>query len=163
MNTNNNIDFDFISKQLNSMLKIKHVKIKLLNNLAKIPTKANPEDAGWDLYSTIKTIIPAGGRLLINTGISIEIPNGYVGLIWPRSGLSIKNGADILAGVIDSCYRGEIKVCINNCDSLYDIKIEEGDRIAQILFQEIPKFELIEAQELSETNRGNKGFGSSGN
>ena len=142
---------------------MKQIKIKLLSNFAKIPTKTNEEDAGWDLYSTQEVLIAPGCRAIISTGISAEIPDGYVGLIWPRSGLSIKQGSDILAGVVDATYRGEIKVCIHNCDKLSDMHILPGDRIAQILFQEIPKFELVEVEELSETQRGGKGFGSSGN
>jgi dUTP pyrophosphatase len=140
----------------------KIIKVKLLSNEAKAPTKANQDDAGWDLYSTQDVCIKPGHRQVVSTGIAIAIPPGYVGLIWPRSGLSVKNGCDILAGVIDAGYRGEIKVCIQNCDPTNDINLSKGAKIAQILFQEIPKFELLEVDELDETDRNDKGFGSSG-
>jgi len=138
------------------------LKVKLLSNLAKLPTKTNELDAGWDLYSTQQVTIAPGCRQLISTGIALEIPPGYVGLIWPRSGLSVKKGCDVLAGVIDSPYRGEIKVCLQNCDKIENIEINPGDRIAQILFQQVPQFQLILAEELSDTHRGDGGFGSSG-
>jgi dUTP pyrophosphatase len=138
------------------------LKVKLLSNLAKAPTKANPEDAGFDLYSTQDVVIKPGYRQVVSTGIAMEIPNGYVGLIWPRSGMSVKKGCDVLAGVIDAPYRGEIKVCLQNCDLYEDIVIKTGDKIAQILIQEIPHFDLIIVNELSETKRGENGFGSSG-
>lgn len=141
----------------------KEIKIKLLSNKARIPTKAHKEDAGWDLYSTQDITIPPGGRQLISTGIAASMPTGYVGLIWPRSGMSVKKGCDILAGVIDSTYTGEIKVCLQNCDPYQDIVINSGDKIAQILFQEVPEFVLKLVEELPESNRGEKGFGSSGN
>jgi dUTP pyrophosphatase len=126
-----------------------------------MPTQAHLSDAGWDLYSCeSKTILPSG-RKTINTGISLAIPNSFVGLIWPRSGLAVQKGIDVLAGVIDSGYRGEIKVCLLNTGAM-PVTIEVGDRIAQILFQEVPKFKLIEITDLSETDRNSGGFGSSG-
>lgn len=141
---------------------IMNIKIKLLSNLAKLPTQANQNDAGWDLHTTQHVIIKPGHRQIVSTGIAMEIPIGYVGLIWPRSGMSVKKGCDILAGVIDAPYRGEIKVCLQNCDPYEDMVINPGDKIAQILFQEIPKFTLQLTDELSETTRGENGFGSSG-
>ena len=102
--------------------------------------------------------------------MSLQIPEGWVGLIWPRSGLSVKNGADILAGVIDSGYRGEVLVCLHNTnhgipllsDDNLNIKIKKGDRIAQILFQQVPEVSMVEVDDLSSSERGDKGFGSSG-
>ena len=141
----------------------KELKIKLLSNLAKVPTKANEDDAGFDLYSTKDVTIRPDHRQVVSTGIAMEIPVGYVGLIWPRSGMSVKKGCDVLAGVIDAPYRGEIKVCLQNCDLYEDIVIKTGDKIAQILIQEIPQFTLVVVHELSETDRGENGFGSSGN
>lgn len=134
---------------------------KLLNTNAKLPTNAHSSDAGWDLYSTASVTISPKQRKTISTGISLQIPSGFVGLIWPRSGLAVKQGVDVLAGVIDAGYRGEVKVCLyNTSDEI--ISIEIGDRIAQILFQEVPKFKLIEVEELNETDRNSGGFGSSG-
>ena len=125
------------------------------------PTQAHASDAGWDLYACEpKTILP-NERAIINTGISLAIPKSFVGLIWPRSGMAVKQGIDVLAGVIDSGYRGEVKVCLLNTGNM-PVIIEAGDRIAQILFQEVPKFKLIETTDLNETDRNSGGFGSSG-
>jgi dUTP pyrophosphatase len=146
------------------------VKVKLLSENAKLPTRANLSDAGWDLYSTEDIIIYGGQRAIIKTGICMEIPDEWVGLIWPRSGLSVKKGLDVLAGVVDSGYRGELKVCLLNTnkplplfkDELCDVKIRKGDRIAQILFQRVPDIHLIEVENISDSDRGENGFGSSG-
>ena len=146
------------------------VRVKIIDQNGKIPTKANQFDAGWDLYSTHDCTIQAGQRKTIKTGVSLQIPEGWVGLIWPRSGLSVKNGADILAGVIDSGYRGEVLVCLHNTnhgipllsDDNLNIKIKKGDRIAQILFQQVPEVSMVEVDDLSSSERGDKGFGSSG-
>jgi len=128
---------------------------------SKLPSKAHESDAGWDLYACEpKTILP-NERAIINTGISLAIPKSFVGLIWPRSGMAVKQGIDVLAGVIDSGYRGEVKVCLLNTGNM-PVIIEAGDRIAQILFQEVPKFKLIETTDLNETDRNSGGFGSSG-
>ena len=127
----------------------------------KLPSKAHESDAGWDLYSCEpKTILPSE-RATVNTGVSLAIPKSFVGLIWPRSGMAVKQGVDVLAGVIDSGYRGEIKVCLLNTGNI-PVTIEVGDRIAQILFQEVPKFKLNEVADLNETDRNSEGFGSSG-
>jgi dUTP pyrophosphatase len=114
------------------------------------------------LYSTQEVIIIPGYRQIIPIGIALAIPEGYVGLIWARSGLSVKNGSDVLAGVIDAGYRGEIKVCLQNCDSTDPIILSKGSKVAQILFQEVPKFILEQVEELKDTSRGQNGFGSSG-
>lgn len=136
------------------------MNIKLLNELAKVPTKTNDYDAGYDLYSIENITIPAYERVTIKTGISLAIPNHCVGLIWPRSGLSVKKGIDVLAGVIDSTYRGEIMVCLLNTSNI-DMKINIGDRIAQIIFQEYNNAIFQVVEELDNTTRGDKGFGSS--
>lgn len=138
------------------------IKVKLLNDDAKIPTKAHESDAGWDLYAAEDVGIPNGMRKTIKTGISFAIPQGYVGLIWPRSGLSVKQGIDVLAGVVDAGYRGEIMVCLLNTDTHKWVEIKKGDRIAQILFQEVPSFRIYQVAELDETERAEGGFGSSG-
>lgn len=138
------------------------INVKLLNEDAKIPTKAHDSDAGWDLYAAEDMKIPNGMRKTIKTGVSIAIPDGYSGLIWPRSGLSVKFGVDVLAGVVDTGYRGEIMVCLLNTDHSSWVEIKKGDRIAQILFQEVPKFKLYQVAELDDTERAEGGFGSSG-
>ena len=137
------------------------ISVKLLNKLAKVPTQANDLDAGYDLYSTDEITLISGERRTVGTGISLSIKDGMTGLIWPRSGLSVKKGIDVLAGVIDSGYRGEIKVCLLNT-GIDDLKIGVGDRIAQILFQEVPRVKLTVSDELGTSQRGGNGFGSSG-
>ena len=135
-------------------------KVKKLFESAQVPTKGNPTDAGYDLYSSEKVSIPAGATVLISTGICMSIPDGFVGLIWDRSSMGVK-GIHRHAGVIDSGYRGHIKVCLNNtsCETYH---IEKGDRIAQIVIQEAPHFELELVESLEDTDRGEGGFGSTG-
>ncbi len=137
------------------------VKVKRLNESATVPTKANNLDAGWDLYSTENLLIEPNQRSIVKTGISLHIPERYVGLIWPRSGIAVKYGIDVFAGVIDAGYRGEIGVCLFN-SSDKDFYIKEGDRIAQILFQKVSQHRLVEVSDLDDSDRGQKGFGSSG-
>ena len=139
----------------------KTIKVKKIEGQAIVPTRSNSDDAGWDLYSITTRPIAPSQRVTIRTGISLEIPEEYVGLIWPRSGMSVKNGIDVLAGVVDSGYRGEIKVCLLNTSREW-MDIKEGDRIAQILFQEVPHFQLQEVDILQNSDRGQGGFGSSG-
>jgi len=139
-----------------------NINVKLLDNKATIPTRANENDAGWDLYSTIDTIIPPKQRKTVKTGIALEMPNHMAGLIWPRSGLSVNKGIDVLAGVVDSGYRGEIMVCLYNTSD-DNVSINCGDRIAQIIFQEVPRVMMTNQEELGSSQRGFKGFGSSGN
>ena len=110
------------------------LNIKKLDEDAIIPTKANRLDAGYDLYAFHGTILQKHAHKLIKTGISMAIPEGYVGLIWPRSGMAYKHGIDVFAGVIDSSYRGEIGVVLYN-SQYSNYSIEKGDRIAQILFK----------------------------
>jgi dUTP pyrophosphatase len=114
---------------------MENIKIKLLNEDAKIPTRANLTDAGADLYSSENVEIDTGCRKLISTGIFLEIPEGYYGRIAPRSGLAVKNGIDTLAGVIDSSYRGEVKVALLNTDKDFSFHIKKGDRIAQLIIE----------------------------
>ena len=126
-----------------------------------VPQYAHNGDAGADLTASEKTVVPARERSLVGTGIRLEIPEGYVGLIWPRSGLAIKKGVDCGAGVIDSCYRGEIKVLLfNHSDT--EFQIQPGDRIAQILIQKVERVQFIPVNVFSETTRSEKGFGSTG-
>lgn len=136
------------------------ISVKKLFEGAQLPTKGNLSDAGYDLYSTEKVSIPAGATVLVSTGISMEIPEGYVGFIWDRSSMGV-NGIHRHAGVIDSGYRGHIKVCLHNTTK--DVyHVEHGDRIAQIVIQQCPHFELCLVDSLDDTERGNGGFGSTG-
>ena len=137
------------------------VPVKKLDPAATVPTKANDTDAGYDLYALEDCEIGANNHKLIKTGISMAIPKGYVGLIWPRSGLAYKHGLDVFAGVIDAGYRGDVGVLLYN-SRLDHYKINKGDRIAQILFQKIEDFDLVETDNLDDSARGVGGFGSSG-
>jgi len=137
------------------------IRVVLNNENASMPTQANSSDAGWDLYASEDRYVAPLHRGLIKTGVSLEIPDGYAGLIWPRSGLSVKHGVDVLAGVVDAGYRGEVGVCLFNSSEIV-LKINKGDRIAQILFQPVPQFQLVEFDQLSLSERGSGGFGSSG-
>lgn len=136
------------------------VPVVLTSQAAQLPTKAR-HDAGWDLYSTQTIIIAPQGRALVPTGVQMAIPEDHVGLIWPRSGLSYKKGIDVLAGVIDSCYRGDIGVILYNT-SHEEVEITAGDRVAQILIQPVPDTELVACESLPTTSRGDGGFGSTG-
>jgi dUTP pyrophosphatase len=138
------------------------MKIKLLATNAKAPVRANDCAAGYDLYSSCDALIYPQERMLIKTGISIEIPEGYYGRIAPRSGLALKNGIDIMAGVIDSDYRGDLGVIIYNTDKDKPFHIKIGDRIAQIVFEKYYNFDIEVSDEISETTRGDGGFGSTG-
>lgn len=137
------------------------VGIQLLDDNAKVPTKANTTDAGFDLYSIEDVNIQPKQRHTIKTGVSFEMPKDIAGLIWPRSGLSVKKGIDVLAGVVDSGYRGEVMVCLyNTSDEVVELK--HGDRIAQIIFQEVPIVSLQLRTSLGSSQRGSNRFGSSG-
>lgn len=137
------------------------VRAKRLNNKSTVPSQHDSADAGWDLYASEEVYILPGQRAAIPTGIALQIPEYVVGLIWPRSGLAVKKGIDVLAGVIDSGYRGEIKVCLLNTST--DIcYIKYGDRVAQILFQAVPPVKMVEVDSLSSSKRDTKGFGSTG-
>lgn len=137
------------------------MRIKKNNELAMIPFRANPTDAGADLCSVEAVVINSLERKMVSTGLTIEIPEGYYGRIAPRSGLAAKFGIDTLAGVIDSGYRGEIKVILYNTGrDLFEIKI--GDRIAQLIIEKHYNFSFEEVSDLSETSRGQDGFGSTG-
>lgn len=135
------------------------MKIVLSEN-AIMPSRGDDGAAGYDLFSCEEIIIPKWNRSLIKTGVYMEIPPGYYGRIASRSSMGIKC-QDIGAGVIDSSYRGEIKVLIIN-NSGDDYKIEKGNKIAQIIFETFHTFDFEEVSNLNETERGNKGFGSTG-
>lgn len=141
------------------------IKIKRLNERAKIPTFGTEFSAGADLYCAEEHEISvcSGQKCSIGTGISMEIPEGYVGLVFARSGLACKNGLRLCnsVGVIDADYRGEIKVVLHN-DSEYVREIKPGERVAQMIVMPYPKVSFIEVKELSDTVRGESGFGGTG-
>lgn len=137
------------------------LKIKKLHPNAKIPTYAHDSDAGFDLYALESVTIPVGARVLVGTGIAMEIPDGYAGLAWDKSGLSNNYGLKTLGGVMDAGYRGEIKVGVINLGEK-DYTIEAGHKIAQVIIQKVEHAEIKEVAELSDTTRGHGGFGSTG-
>ena len=128
-----------------------------------LPHYAHPGDAGADLRSAEDATIPAHGRLLVATGVAIALPDGYVGLVHPRSGLALKHGITVLnsPGTIDAGYRGEIKVTLHNTSS-NDFAIAVGDRIAQLLIQQVSRARFVPVLHLPESHRGDAGFGSTG-
>ena len=140
------------------------IRIKKLTEEAIIPQYANDGDAGLDVCSIDDIEINPGQRKFIHTGLAIEIPEGFAGFMQPRSGLAIKHGISIVntPGLIDSGYRGELKIILINTDKSEPFHISKGDRIAQLVIQEVPHVNLIEVDDLNTSKRGEKGFGSSG-
>ena len=136
------------------------LKVKKLYSDSMIPTRGSKGAAGLDLYAHSGGNIPAGERVKIPTGIAMEIPKEHYGDVRSRSGMYINDGLEV-EGTIDSDYRGEVYVMMHN-RSDEDITIRLGDRIAQIVIQAYEQCEVVEADELSETERGTRGFGSTG-
>jgi dUTP pyrophosphatase len=136
--------------------------VRLVDEHSKLPRKANPEDAGYDLSSCDSVVIPPKERRIVNTGIIISIPPNTYGRIAPRSGLAAKHGIDILAGVVDYGYQGRIMVIMyNTSDEPFEVKI--GDRIAQLILESIVNADVVEVNSFDySTSRGENGFGSSG-
>ena len=143
------------------MISLDKLYIKLINNNINIPIRGTCDSAGLDLFSNENGFINPLSRVMISTGIIVKIPMGYYGRIAPRSGLALKNGIDVLAGVIDSDYRGEIKVILINLSTEIQT-IQDGDRIAQLVFCAVEKANLESVIELEITQRGEGGFGHTG-
>jgi dUTP pyrophosphatase len=139
-----------------------NIQIKKLSDQAKIPTQGSKYAAGYDLYAAEEVLVNTMGRKLVKTNISISIPEGYYGRIAPRSGLAYKNGIDVLAGVIDSDYRGDIGVILFNSDHNLDFQVNVGDRIAQIIIEKCHSVNWDTVENLEASVRSEKGFGSSG-
>jgi dUTP pyrophosphatase len=135
-----------------------------LNERATLPTRAHDGDAGLDLYAAEGARIGPGQRVMVGTGLTVAIPPGLAGLVVPRSGLALKHGISLVnsPGVIDSGYRGEVRVLLLNTDASSDFRLAVGDRIAQLLLIPIATASPLEADSLDETARGSGGFGSSG-
>lgn len=142
------------------MEKVK-IKIKKLHPDAVVPQYAHPGDAGMDLYSVEDLVLRPGERVGIKTGISIELPESHVSLIWDKSGNALKSGIKTMAGVCDSGYRGEYTVVLINLSGK-DFEIKKGQKVAQVLIQKVENPEIEIVNELSETSRGEGGFGSTG-
>jgi dUTP pyrophosphatase len=156
-------------------VEVKKLKVVKLNEKASLPKRSQDGDAGYDLSSSGYYEILPGERVLIKTGLKMKIPDGLYGRIAPRSSLAVKNGIDVLGGVVDSNYTGEVCVILLNTQK--EIKqldlfapssvpgvfvVKPGDRIAQIIFENYSILDVEEALELEGTNRGEKGFGSTG-
>lgn len=150
------------------------MKIKLLNENAKVPTRSNPTDAGLDLYSCENITVYPRSVTTVKTGISVEFPDttkdkevidfaegNYYGRVAPRSGMAAKYGIDVFAGVVDNSYRGEICVVLYNSSDEF-FRVSSGDRIAQLIIEKHYNLPVEVVENLSETDRGDKGFGSSG-
>jgi dUTP pyrophosphatase len=126
-----------------------------------LPEYSSAGAAGADLRASEALVIPPGGRAAVPTAVRLEIPPGHAGLVWPRSGLAVRHGIDTLAGVIDSDYRGELKVVlVNHGDQPF--AIAPGDRIAQLLLQRVERAGFVSVPEVADTDRGQAGFGSTG-
>ena len=137
------------------------LNFKKLDPSAKSPTKGNPGDAGIDLYSLEEVIFAPGEQKQIRTGIAMEIPDGYVGLIWDKSGISFKQGLKIMGGVIDCGFRGEIVASMVNLSGKAQTIIA-GQKFTQIIIQKFEDCELVETNDLSDTVRGDGREGSTG-
>jgi dUTP pyrophosphatase len=135
-----------------------------LKDGAVLPTRAHEGDAGLDLYACEAAHLGPGERWSIGTGVAVEIPAGYAGLVLPRSGLAREHGISLVnsPGLIDSGYRGEVRVLLLNTDPADTFRVEPGERIAQLVIAPIAGIEPVEVGRLSETARGDGGFGSSG-
>jgi dUTP pyrophosphatase len=138
------------------------VNVKRLTAHAKLPVKATVGSAGYDLSSAVDAVISPGSRELISLGICIQVPRGTYGRIAPRSGLAVKHGIQVGAGVIDSDYTGEVKVLLFN-HGTEPFKVTIGDRIAQLIIEKIvDNAEINLVSDFAETDRGSGGFGSTG-
>lgn len=138
--------------------------VRLLVPGAVLPSRAHPGDAGLDLHASEPGVIGPGKRVAVGTGAAVGIPEGHAGLVLPRSGNALRHGIALVnaPGLIDSGYRGEIRVLLLNTDREQAFELEPGDRIAQLLVVPFATLEPVEADDLGESERGAGGFGSSG-
>ena len=140
------------------------VLIKRLDPEVPLPMYAKGGDAGADIVSAVDITLAPGERALVPTGISIALPDGYVALVHPRSGLAIKHGVTMVnaPGTVDAGYRGELKLILINHDRSESVSFKRGDRVAQLVIQQVERAEFIEVQDLPGSGRGTDGFGSTG-
>lgn len=140
------------------------VQLKMLDSELEVPSYAHPGDAGADLRTRVDVLIAPGERVLVPTGVSIALPEGFVALIHPRSGLATKHGLTIVnaPGTVDAGYRGEIAVTLLNTDRNQSINLSRGDRIAQMVIQRVEYAGFVLVEELPDSVRGTGGFGSTG-
>lgn len=140
------------------------ILIRRLDPELPVPSYAHPGDAGADLHAREDVILEPGERKLVPTGIAIALPEGYVALVHPRSGLAHRSGLSIVnaPGTVDAGYRGEIQVCLVNLDPQVPVKLSRGDRIAQLVIQRFETATFVETAELPDSVRGAGGYGSTG-
>lgn len=138
-----------------------NIHVKKLHPDAVLPAFAHPGDAGMDLYSVEDMVLEPGERRSVPTGIAIALPDGYVSLVWDKSGVSHKFGVKTLGGVLDSGYRGEYLIGLVNLGQ-ENFEIKKGQKIAQLLIQKVERPDITAVDELDETSRGAGGFGSTG-
>ena len=140
------------------------VLITRLDKSVPLPSYAKPGDAGADLTARIDVTLQPGERALVPTGISIALPNGYVALVHPRSGLAIKHGVTMVnsPGTVDAGFRGELQIILINHDPKEAISFKKGDRIAQLVIQQVERANFVEVEFLPGSDRGSGGFGSTG-
>lgn len=140
------------------------ISIHRLDPELPLPSYAHPGDAGADLHAREDVTLEPGERRLVPTGISLALPEGYVALVHPRSGLAHRTGLSIVnaPGTIDAGYRGEVKVCLVNLDPATPIELKRGDRIAQLVVQRVETAGFVEVEELPGSSRGTGGHGSTG-
>ena len=140
------------------------LRVARLREEARLPSRAHDGDAGLDLHACEAAHIGPGERWSVPTGIAVEIPEGYAGLVLPRSGLAREHGISVVnsPGLIDAGYRGELSVLLLNTDPAETFRVEPGDRIAQLVIAPVAAAEPVEAGSLAESARGEGGFGSSG-
>jgi dUTP diphosphatase len=143
---------------------VTEIPITRLREDALVPESAYPGDAGFDLVACERVELGPGERAVVPTGIAVAIPEGYAGLVVPRSGLALRHGISLVntPGIIDSGYRGELRVIAINTDRSESFVVEPGMRIAQLVVVAVPSLTLVEEDDLPETVRGTAGFGSSG-
>ncbi|GMT22845.1 hypothetical protein PFISCL1PPCAC_14142 [Pristionchus fissidentatus] len=137
------------------------VRFIRVHEKARMPAYGSIHAAGADLHAAEASVVPAKGKALITTGLTMELPAGHYGRVAPRSGLAAKHFIDVGAGVIDSDYRGELRVLLFNFSDV-DFEVKEGDRIAQLICEKISQVNYVEVESLEDTQRGDGGFGSTG-
>lgn len=140
------------------------LRMQRLDRGLPLPARAHADDAGIDLLAVTDTRLAPGERALVGTGVAVAIPDGYVGLVHPRSGLAARAGLSIVnaPGTIDAGYRGEVRINLINLDPEHPVDIARGDRIAQLIVQRVELWDVVEVDELDSTERGAGGHGSTG-
>jgi len=140
------------------------IPIVRLDTDLPVPSYAHPGDAGADLHTAVDVTLAPGERRLVPTGVALALPEGYAGLVHPRSGLAARHGLSIVnaPGTIDAGYRGEVQVCLVNLDPATAISLRRGDRIAQLVVQRVEQARFVEVTDLPDSARGAGGYGSTG-